>query len=59
MAQAFDMRRLHMGCGESLRRQLPLPVSLKLLPKPASKTVIDRNGAETVTKDKTQPDESR
>jgi hypothetical protein len=23
MTQAFDMKRLHMGCGESLQSQLP------------------------------------
>lgn len=30
MAQAFDMKRLHMGCGESLQSQLPQLVYDKL-----------------------------
>jgi hypothetical protein len=26
MTQVYDMRRLHMGCGESLQHHLPLPI---------------------------------
>ncbi len=59
MTQAFDMRRLHMGCGESLRVQLPLQVSLKRVPDPALKMVIERHGAEAATKDKSVTDASR
>jgi hypothetical protein len=30
MARAYDMKRLHMGCGESLQSQLPQVVYEKL-----------------------------
>ncbi len=58
MTQAFDMRRLHMGCGESLRRDLPQLVYSKrpLLPSPQSG--IDRNESHETVSRKPQRDES-
>lgn len=31
MARTYDMKRLHMGCGESLQSQLPQMIYDKLL----------------------------
>jgi hypothetical protein len=46
MTQVFDMKRLHMGCGESLRRQLPLLGYNKIRRLPSPQAVSDREGVE-------------
>ena len=58
MGQVINMRRLHMGCGESLRSALPLTVNLKRRANPAGQAT---KRADTVTKgsSKNQRDESR
>jgi hypothetical protein len=59
MTQVFDMKRLHMGCGESLRRPLPLPVAhMRRLPS-SPQAVIDRKGAEATGKGNTERELSR
>ena len=58
MGQVINMRRLHMGCGESLRSALPLTVSLK---RRANTTNQAAKSADIVNKgsSKNQRDESR
>ncbi len=46
MTQVFDMKRLHMGCGESLRRQLPLWGYNKMRRLSSPQAVSDREGVE-------------
>ncbi len=59
MAQAFDMRRLHMGCGESLRRELPLLVYTKQPLLPVQQAGIDCNQNQETANRKPRADESR
>ena len=58
MGQVINMRRLHMGCGESLRSALPLTINLK---RRANPTGPAAKSADTVGKGspKNQRDESR
>ena len=59
MAQVFDMKRLHMGCGESLRRPLPTLVYGKrpLLPPPQGEP--EHPGRAESANGKSRRDESR
>jgi hypothetical protein len=56
MSQIIDMKRLHMGCGESLCRPLPLPVINKRRLPARQQAVIGRNGAEATGKGKNVQD---
>jgi hypothetical protein len=53
------MKRLHMGCGESLRRPLPLPVTNKRRLPASQLAVSERNDAEATDKGKNGRDLSR
>lgn len=59
MAQAFDMKRLHMGCGESLRRALPLLVYGKRPLSPSPQVEIERQSNDGTGNRNNQRDESR
>jgi hypothetical protein len=52
MTQIIDMKRLHMGCGESLRRPLPLLVTIKWRLFASQQAAIERNVSETTGKGK-------
>jgi hypothetical protein len=58
MAQTFNMRRLHMGCGESLRRDLPLLVYGKRPLLPPLQTGFEHNESQETKRRKPQPEES-
>jgi hypothetical protein len=58
MAQVIDMRRLHMGCGESLRSAFPLAFNLKRRATPTTSRG-DRNSVVTRDSTKNQRDENR
>ncbi len=57
MAQVINMRRLHMGCGESLRRAFPLAFTPK---RRANRTGSEgsRSGVVAEAPKKSQRDES-
>jgi hypothetical protein len=59
MAQTIDMKRLHMGCGESLRGHLPLAFLIKRRPMSSPQANTGCNESETVSKGKTGRKESR
>jgi hypothetical protein len=59
MAQAFDMRRLHMGCGESLRPHLPLSVYGNRLQTVATQIEKERDLASVTDAKKATPEERR
>lgn len=59
MAQAFDMRRLHMGCGESLQPHLPLPVHGKRLQATSEPATKGRDGEQMTEHKKPAREESR
>jgi hypothetical protein len=56
MTQVIDMRRLHMGCGESLQPHLPLPFYSKRRQTILTQTVPGRM---TAKGKKTGREESR
>jgi hypothetical protein len=59
MTQVFDMKRLHMGCGESLRRQLPLWDYSKVRRLESPQADSERNGIADGVSRKLQRNTSR
>jgi hypothetical protein len=59
MTQAFDMKRLHMGCGESLQSHLPLFIFGKPLLSSRGRGQLTRLAGVTAAIKKITRDESR
>ena len=59
MAQVYDMRRLHMGCGESLRHHLPLPIYGKCYLPASARIGVGRHAGETIGNKKRRPEGNR
>lgn len=58
MAQVIDMRRLHMGCGESLRSAVPFAFNFKPRATQA-RSGADRENLVARDSSKNQRDENR
>lgn len=58
MAQVIDMKRLHMGCGESLRSAVPFTFGLKRRATQA-RSGADRESLVARDSSKNQRDENR
>jgi hypothetical protein len=58
MNQAFDMKRLHMGCGESLQSHLPQRIYDKLPPTSRTEGASNRRGSTAASIKKHVRDES-
>ena len=59
MTQAFDMKRLHMGCGESLQSQLPQQGYDKSRLSARVDGLPDRRAGTVAARKKRERDESR
>ena len=59
MTQAFDMKRLHMGCGESLQSQLPQQGYDKSRLSARAEGVPNRRAGTVAAGKKRERDESR
>lgn len=59
MNQAFDMKRLHMGCGESLQSHLPQTIYNKLPLSSRTAGTSNRRGEAAASIKKHIRDESR
>lgn len=59
MTQIIDMRRLHMGCGESLQHHLSLPIYGKRCPPASIRAAMGRSTGEARATKKKQREENR
>ncbi len=58
MTQHIDMRRLHMGCGESLQSHLPLPAYGKRRQQASPPVIIEHPDGEAKGSKKRSPEEN-